>query len=740
MRKASSRQSRVPVQLQNSTGECGAACLAMILSAHGHSITVQEIRTRVGVGRDGSTAAALAETAQEFGMEVSAYRAEPHALKRLPMPQLVHWGLSHFVVLEHIDEGNAVIVDPGAGRRRISRTEFDQHFTGIVLVMSPGPRFQRRSRPRTDHLRFIARFMPRRPELIASTIGVSVLLALIGLAPALITRYLLDRILPTGDTDLLTVLGLGVVALVVGQALMGYLRSELLLRLRTRIDLDLMTSFLRHLFRLPYPYFQMRTSGDILTRVSSGLMVREVLTSHTLSLVLDGGLTILYVALLWALAPPIGGLVFGAAVLQIFVAVGFAARMREASREEIGAMSMAQTQLVESLIGVETVKAAGAERATLSRWENLYRRQLGATLRQSSLGNLMEGLLDLIRLATPLLLLWTGAWLVISGQMTLGTLIGASTLASMALAPIASLSQIYQSLQTVGVHVQRLRDVLDETVEQPTPRRTADRLEGRITLESVRFRYQPDGPATIDGVSLDVAAGSFVAVVGRSGSGKSTLARLMLGLYQPQDGLVLLDGQPLNELDLESVRRQMGVVVQDNALFGGDVLENIRINTPDADIEDVVRAARAACLHAEIQNMPMGYFTPLGERGSGLSGGQRQRLALARALVGQPRIVLMDEATSHLDALTEARIQENLSAMLCTRIVIAHRLSTIREADLIVVVDGGEIVECGTHDELLALGGLYSDLLFAQLHGTVDGEAAPDTDHPSRSEAVTGHP
>ncbi|NKZ01885.1 peptidase domain-containing ABC transporter [Nocardiopsis alborubida] len=710
---------RVPVVLQNTPTECGIACLAMVLGAHGRSVPVRRLREELDAGRDGVSAQALAMAAEEHGMRVRAYQAEPGALRGMTVPLIAHWGLSHFVVVESVGERYVRIVDPASGRGRIPREEFDRSFTGIVLTMRPGEDFERLRPPPGEVPRFLARHFPRSPGLVGTVVAVSALLTALGVLPALVVRYLIDRVVPTGGTDMMVAVGLGVLALVVGQALVGFLRSEALVRLRLRVDLDLMTSFLRHLFRLPYAYFQLRGSGDILTRVSSSMVIREVLSSHMLSLLLDTAMTVFYVTLLWLLAPRIGAVVLGAAVLQFLAVAVFSRRVRETSREETAAMAEAHTQLVESLAGVETLKSAGAEGAALSRWEWLYRNQLASTLRKDTVTNRMDLLLDLFRLGAPLALLWAGTWLVLDGGMSLGTLVAANTLAGMALTPVASLSQVHHSLQSAAVHVSRLRDVLQETAErggEPAPE-----LRGRISLRGVSYRYQKDAPATLSDVDLEIPAGSMVAVVGRSGSGKSTLGRLMLGLHQATRGEVLFDGIPLTRLDPRTIRSQCGVVVQDNAVFSGNVLDNVRINAPGATVEDIVRASRLACLHEDVQRMPLGYFTPLGERGSGLSGGQRQRVGLARALVSEPRVLLLDEATSHLDTVTEDRIRHNLRELDCTRVVIAHRLSTVRDADRIVVVSDGRVVEQGTHEELVAVRGAYADLVGGDLTGTVSG-------------------
>jgi ATP-binding cassette subfamily B protein len=428
--------------------------------------------------------------------------------------------------------------------------------------------------------------------------------------------------------------------------------------------------------------------------------------------------------LLWQLSPLIGMIVAAAGVLHIVVALVCAPHARAASRQEIAAMSNAQSRLIESLTGIESLKASGAEDMALDQWEKAYRTQLVATIRQGSVTNAMEGCYGFIRVGAPLFLLWAGTWQVLAGDLSLGTLIAANALAGMALLPLGSLSQVYQSLQTLGVHLARIRDVFSEEPESDSGVELTS-FSGRVQLRDVSFAHTKDAPVVLHDIDLDVEPGSTVAIVGRSGSGKSTLARLILGLYHPTAGQVLIDGVPLTDINPRSLRSHCGVVVQDPACFSGDVLDNIRVHRPDAPLPEVVRAAETACLHEEIQHMPLGYRTPLGERGQGLSGGQRQRLAIARALVTAPTLLVLDEATSHLDALTEARLHENLRAEARTRVMIAHRLSTVRDADIILVLDNGRIVERGRHGELLALGGAYTELVNSQLRDHEEPTSQP---------------
>jgi ATP-binding cassette, subfamily B, bacterial len=705
---------RVPVLLQDSATECGAACLAMVLGYFGRDTTIRELRNDMGIGRDGAAMSALAACARAQGLEVNSYKAEPSALGELTLPMIVHWRFSHYVVVERLGTDTVSIVDPAVGRRKIRRAEFDESFTGVVMCLTPGDGFERRRGEGQALVPFLLRYLPHKRALFGAILLASALLSALGLMPALVTRFVVDDVLGAGNVTALTVIGAGIVLLVLSQVLFSYLRAELLLRLRNRVDQHLVSTLLRHLFRLPYAFFQVRTSGDLLTRVANTAMIREVLSTHVLALLLDSVTAVVYIVVLWLLSPTIGAVVLAVAVLQPLIAVAWTRRIRDANTQVITAMSASQGKLAESIAGVESLKAAGVEQSAYLRWERLFRRQLSAGLHQGSVSNAMNALLDVFRIGAPLALVWVGAQAVLGGQLSLGTMLAANSLAGMALAPVASLASTYQSLQSAGAQVGKLRDILDEEPEQDGPRREHT-LRGEIEVRGVAFRYQKSSPDVLSDVNVRVEAGSTLAVVGRTGSGKSTLARLLLGLYQPGVGDIRFDGQSLRELDLRHLRGQLGVVVQDCDVYSGSLLENLVINTPDATLDDVATAVRLACLQEDIMRMPMGYETHLGEGGKGLSGGQRQRLALARALVRNPSILLLDEATSHLDATTEATIRDNLRGLNCTKILIAHRLSTVRDADQILVVHNGRIVECGTHDVLLGREGFYRRLFTAQL-------------------------
>jgi ABC-type bacteriocin/lantibiotic exporter with double-glycine peptidase domain len=687
----------------------------MVLGYHGRGTAVAELRDRMVLARDGASAAAIARHARELGMRVRAYRAEPDALPDLVLPLIAHWGMNHFVVIERLTSRGADIVDPASGRRRVTHAELDASFTGVVLELEPTEKFERRRLAEAGLWSFVKPFLPRRPGVLSAIVGASAALTLFGLIPAFLTAYVVDQVLPGRRENTLLILAAGLVAYTVSHAMTTLARAELLLWLQTRIDWSMMGSFLRHLMSLPYKFFQLRTGGDLLVRVSSMTYVRDAVSSQLLAVLLDTALLGVYLVVIGTKSLLFVAVILAIALAQLALMLFSAPAAQRLTERELQALGEAQSTLLEAVTGAETVKASGAEHVVVSRWSRKFSEQLESSVRRSRLDNVIDSLLGMLGTASPLIMLVLGAYLVFSAGLSLGTMLGLISLAGAALSPVAQLGRSVKTFQTIRVHLDRLRDVLDEPDESVGQGSEKVTLDEPITLADVSFRYSGDGPDALSGISLTVAPGEKIAIVGGSGSGKSTLARLILGLYDPTGGEISYGSTPLTDIDLGHLRRQCGVVTQDADIFSGSVLTNIALAKPEAPLDDVVAAARLAAIHDDVMRMPMGYETILGEGGSGLSGGQRQRIALARAVVHRPRVLVLDEATSHLDATTEAVVHENLSGLDCTRIVIAHRLSTVLDADRILVLDHGRIVEEGDHDHLVARGGAYAELVGQQL-------------------------
>jgi ABC-type bacteriocin/lantibiotic exporter with double-glycine peptidase domain len=705
---------KVPVIRQLAATDCGAASLAMVLGYHGKDVRLDEIRGILGPGRDGANALAIINAAKWYGLRGRGVSLEIDDLEYLDPGSILHWQFNHFVVFERLEEAAVHIVDPAFGRRRISMEEFRKAFTGVALLFEPTDTFQ----PSKDESRPVWRYIRQvitRPGLWPRILTLSVLLQILGFAVPAFTGALVDRVVPRGDYHLFAVLGAGFSAIAVFYMLSTFLRGQLLLHLRTHIDARMVLGFLDHLIDLPYAFFQRRQVGDLLMRLNSNTTIREILTSGGLSVILDGTLVILYLLVLLILNLSMGALALGLGVLQLAIFIITRHRQRILMSDSLQTQARLQSYQYEMLAGIETLKAAGNESRAIEQWSHLFVADLNVSLRRGSLSAITDALTSTFRIASPLILLGYGSLQVLRGQLSLGEMFGMNALAAAFLVPLSNLVNTASQLQLIGTYIERLDDVFNTPREQDESQvRPAPKLAGRIEVEHVSFQYSPTAPVVVKDVSITIPPGQFVAIVGRSGSGKSTLASLVLGLYPPTSGRVRYDNIDLSKLELRSVRRQLGIVTQRPYLFGTSIRANIALSDPGLSLTAVTAAAKRACIHEDVMEMPMGYDTLLLDGGASLSGGQRQRIALARALVREPAILLLDEATSALDSVTERDVQEQLEALRCTRIVIAQRLSTIRAADVILVMEDGQIVERGSHQELMSIDGRYRRLVQSQ--------------------------
>lgn len=710
---------RYPFIAQQSTSDCGITCLAMIAQYWGKRFSLNMLRTLAGVGRSGVSLKGLGKAAEDLGFLARPVRSSFNRLAEQTTPWIAHWQGDHYVVVYRIKRNRVILADPAFGRRSLRIPEFQASWTGYALLLTPTGQLQAIPSAKPSLGRFWGAVWPYRSMLWAIILA-SVLLQILGLVAPLFTQIILDQVVVHKSMTALNVFIMGLLLFGIWRVALVCIRQYFVDYFSNQVDLTLISGFISHALNLPLQFFATRHVGDIVTRVQENHKIQLFLTRQAFAAWLDAIMAVVYVGLMLHYNWHLTGLVLSLLPPIIAITVIASPFLRRVSRQIFHESAQQNSALVEMLTGITTVKMSAAERDLRWQWEDHLTNQFNAQFRGQKLANGLQAISELINTLGSTALLWYGATLVIQDQLSIGQLVAFNMMIGNVVGPVLALVGFWDELQEVMVSVERLDDVFSAQPEESADHLllTLPRIRGEVCFENVTFRYHPDDDRNIlQNISFQVRPGETVAIVGRSGSGKTTLVSLLQGLYHPTSGRITIDSHDLRHVSPQSLRQQLGVVPQECFLFSGTILDNITLYRPEYPLEAVIEVAKLAEAHTFIQNLPLGYETKVGERGTLLSGGQRQRIAIARALLSTPRILILDEATSSLDVEAERRFQDNLQRISRDRttFIIAHRLATVRHADCILVLDRGLIVEQGTHRQLMEKRGLYAQLAQQQL-------------------------
>ena len=683
--------------------DSGLACLVMLSRFHNVAVSPEQLLHTHATPGEKFSSLTILRVFSQLGLKAKHRNINLNRLQHTPLPAIAVDNLGEYFIIARVEDQRVLVQDPHVpAPQTLTFDELAARWSGeLILVRSDAQLPHGLSR--FDLTWFIPAVVKYR-RLLAEVLVVSLVIQVLALLTPLFFQVVMDKVLVHRGLTTLDVIALGLLVIVLFESLLSGLRAYVAAHTASRIDVELGAKLFGHLIELPLAYFQARRVGDSVARVRELENIRSFLTINSITLLLDVLFTVVFIAVMFLYSGWLTLMVVASLPLYFLVSLVVTPLLRARIDQSFQRGAENQAFLVEAVNGIDTLKAMAVEPQIARRWNNQLAAYVSASFKTQNLSNLANESVGLIGKLVTVGTLWLGARLVIDGELTVGELIAFNMLAGRVSQPIIRLAQLWTSFQQTGVSIQRLGDILNNRTEVNQGKGTVlPALAGQIELDRVCFRYRQDGGEVLRDVSLKIAAGEVIGVVGRSGSGKSTLTRLIQRLHSPERGRILLDGADLAVADVASLRRQIGVVLQENMLFRRTVRENIALGNPAAPLEEVIAAATLAGAHAFILELPDGYETLVGEHGASLSGGQRQRIAIARALFGNPRILIFDEATSALDYESERIIQQNMAHICAQRtvIIIAHRLSAVRHADRIVVMERGQIIEQGAHEELL---------------------------------------